>query len=409
MYKNPVLELFIEIKTKYIAENGSEQLFNYTGTNCLHYWVSHISDNKEYLYILSCLTINEYNDMIILHYDDIRVVDFDAYDGLFQETRSIAIDIKNDAIVLLPFKKFFNINEREDTQLHIVKAKMNAAKSVEISTKLDGCFVAVRWYNGKLVVSSAYNLDKNNSQVLSKAYEYINENIINLAFNFPHITFMFELISDVSQIVVSYPKSAYGLYLFGIRNCETGHEYSYAEVLQYAETYNLKSTNLLENSFDQVLNEIHREDFDPTTAEGFVINICDMDGNNHRYKVKYDNYVVLHSLVKKATAVNQILNAVKNNTIDDMIAYIPDAFKDRTIEIVDNIKSYVSFQEKKTIEYYNMVQARCGDCDNKKFALAAKHIVPKEFFGKVMNIKSGKKNDHLRGIKYHQIVETLGE
>lgn len=409
MYKNPVLELFIEIKTKYIAENGSEQLFDYVGTDCLHYWVNHISDNEKYLYILSCLVINEHDNMIIMHYDDIRVVDFDIYDGFFQETRSIAIDIKNDAIVLLPFKKFFNINERPDTQLNIVQAKMNAAKSVEISTKLDGCFIAVRWYNGKLVVSSAYNLDKNRSQILSKAYEYINENIINLAFNFPHITFMFELISDVSQIVVSYPKSAYGLYIFGMRNCETGYEYPYENVLNYAEKYNLKSTNLLEDTFEKVLAEIHQEDFDPTTAEGFVINICSADGNNYRYKIKYDNYVLLHSIVGKATAVNQILNAVKNNTIDDMIAYIPDAFRDKTLEIVNNIKKYVAFQEKQTIKYYNAVYNKCGDCDTKKFALTAKHIVPKEYFGKVMNLKSGKKNDHLRGVKYHQIVETLGE
>ena len=408
MYKNPVLELFVEIKTAYINENGSEQLFSYgNDTNCLAYWTSHISDNKKYQAILSYLEINEHNGFVVIHYSDLGV-DFDAYDGLFRECRSITIDVKNDAIALLPFAKFFNVNEREDTQINLVKQMIDSAKFVEFSTKLDGSFIAMRWYNGKLILASSHNLDKNKSVIVEQAYHYLNDGILKLVQDNPATTFMFELIGD-NRIVVAYDKANYGLYLWGMRDSVTGYEYSYETTLDYAEKYDVKSTNLLNSNFEDILAQVHNEDFDPTLGEGFVINVCDNDNVNHRYKIKYDSYVLLHCIIGKATATNNIIQAIRNGSSDDLISYIPDAFRDRTIEIVNNVKLYVSLKETEVKHYYDAVVAKCGNCDNKIFALAAREVVPAEYFGKVMNLKNGKKNDYLIGVKYYNIVAYLQE
>lgn len=39
---------------------------------------------------------------------------WDYYNGIFQECRSIVINLKTEEIVLCPQKKFFNIGERKE-------------------------------------------------------------------------------------------------------------------------------------------------------------------------------------------------------------------------------------------------------------------------------------------------------
>lgn len=157
---NPVLNKTIEIKNEYIKKFGYityDYLDGYTNKSqtCLERWVEElnklepIDQYSEYTDLLSCLELNQYNDFILLRYARYSNVydgeidnsgeDFwDRYNGFYRECRSIVIDIRNECIILCPFKKFFNINELEETNLENIQSRISNAKTVEFSDKLDG-------------------------------------------------------------------------------------------------------------------------------------------------------------------------------------------------------------------------------------------------------------------------------
>ena len=69
--------------------------------------------------------------------------------------RSLVIDVVNDCIILAPYKKFFNIGEVEESSLENVQARINAAKCIEFSNKLDGSMQSATWYNGEIVMAGS--------------------------------------------------------------------------------------------------------------------------------------------------------------------------------------------------------------------------------------------------------------
>ena len=88
---------------------------------------------------------------------------WNKYDGFYRECRSIVIDIVNDKIVLCPFAKFFNINELEETSLENIQSRIDNAKTVEFSNKLDGSMQSATWYNGQIVMAGSQSIDPNMS------------------------------------------------------------------------------------------------------------------------------------------------------------------------------------------------------------------------------------------------------
>lgn len=400
---NVAYNFFIDIKNDYIDTFGEDTLYNYNSESidCLHYWNSRLR-NANYAAILDSLVVNEDNSMILLRYNDLAL-DFEAWDGLLKECRSVVIDIINDSLVIAPFKKFFNINEKEYTQINIVRDKVNHARKVEFSTKLDGSMITMRWYNGKLIVASSHRVDSSKSDVLKTAYKYIDDGIINMCYENPDTTFIFELIDESNPVVVKYSSSDYGLYLLGMRDIYTGYEYAYATAISLAEIYNIKSTNVIDMTFNDLIDEVHRDDLNGDEAEGFVL---DVDGE--KFKLKYDSYVLIHGLCQKATAYRQCMNAVRDGYADDIIAYIPAPLRGRTIEIIDNIKEYCRNIDKKVGKYYNNCISMLFDgATAKDFVDIVRSNVPKEYFGYVMCKHNHKDCNYLKGKRYYQIMEYL--
>lgn len=99
---------------------------------------------------------------------------WDRYDGFYRECRSLVIDVVNDCIILAPYKKFFNIGEVEETSLENVRARINTAKCIEFSNKLDGSMQSVTWYNGEIVMAGSQMPDPELSWRLADGYRMIN-------------------------------------------------------------------------------------------------------------------------------------------------------------------------------------------------------------------------------------------
>lgn len=345
-----ILGQFIKLKRRFENECGKENMWNYGEyNNCIEYWASKFEDSQE---MFSPLLINEYNDFVLLRYN---LLDSDAqfwkkYDGLYKECRSVVLDKRNECYVLRPFKKFFNLNETEETSEKLIRARINNANSVEISDKLDGSMQSARYYNNQFVLAGTRALNEEESFRLQIGYAMLDERYKAMLKAHPDYTFIFELICKEDQHVVKYTDEQRGLYLIGMRDVNSGRQASYAEVIAMAGTYHVPCTKVFDKTFDELL--VSLDDKSSDEAEGFVI---DIDG--YKVKLKYNDYCTIHKMLSKMISSNAIIKCVDNNTWDDVKSKIPEAYRIDAELIADDVKQYIKLMSKKIdMAYKNCIE-----------------------------------------------------
>ena len=339
--KAEILEKFNYID-KYNLYDGEMPLFTIKGTS-LGYWVAKLVyfDIKylEYAKMIQPLEINQNNHLLLLRYGDDKSMwdeDFwDKYDGLYRECRSVVIDIYAEALVMTPFKKFFNLNEKPETNIDVISEKIKNATLIEFANKLDGSMQCARFYNEEYIMTGSQALNAEQSWRLADGYLMLTENHKKMLADFPAYTFIFEYISMNDAHIVKYDKSEEGLYLIGVRYVHTGQEWSYAKVLQIANYYNIRTTEKFDKTLEQVMSEL--DDKTSAEAEGFVINI---DG--FKVKLKYNDYTQVHGVLSKISSVNIVIKSVADGTFDDLYSKIPNAHKPRILRLANIIKDYES-------------------------------------------------------------------
>jgi hypothetical protein len=406
---NPVLNKFIEIKQEYIRRLGyityyyTDGYTNETET-CLERWVSELNgiepynNYKEYEDFISCLELNQHEHLLLFRYarysnaydgeTEVSGEDFwDKYDGIYRECRSLVIDVAKDCIVLCPMKKFWNLNELEETSLENIQNRIKIAKTIEFSDKLDGSMQSARWYDGKIVMSGSQALNPEKSWRLQDGYRMINSlhGYKQMLMKFPDCTFIFEYISLKDAHVVKYTKEQEGLYLIGIRDIADGTELDYNLISWIAWRYGIPTTKLFDKTLEQVLSEL--DDKSSDEAEGFVINI---DG--YRVKVKYTDYVFIHRALSKLSSVNLIIHSIADETFDDLLSKLPMAYHNNVKKVAKVVIDYIRKTEKTIAEYYSVAPKG----SKKEFMVWIAENVPKEYQGYCRELYYGRKINVLK-------------
>lgn len=143
---------------------------------------------------------------------------FDPYAAIRCECRGIIFDSKTGDIIRRPFHKFFNVNEREETQDHVV----DLSRPHVILEKLDGSMIAVFAHEGKLIWGTkmvAQDFHELVEQFVKESdidYEGFCWELINSGH-----TPIFEWMHPQKRIVIDYGKEP-TLTLTAIRNIVTG-------------------------------------------------------------------------------------------------------------------------------------------------------------------------------------------
>lgn len=413
MYKNLFLEFVKEVKKAYEERIGkcsyegmeSEKKRNAT---CLNRWVNELKD-PYFMSVLSGLSLQQYKTYIIAHYNDLFCAAdedgneigfaqfFYVHDSLYKECRGIVVDVEKEELVLMPFKKFFNLEELPEVSLENVRKRLENAKCVEFSNKLDGSMISAGVYNGEVVASGSSCNDPSVSVQVLNSLKYIKEhkNYEKLLWNYPGDTHIFEhIFPTIDPHVVNYNQM--GLYLIGIRNKETGEEYSYDVILKRAKEYGILTTEVYQVSLDDVIQNLDAKA--ATEAEGFVMNV---DG--YRVKIKYDDYVLMHRTIANTASYNGIIVALDKGTLDDIIAKIPDAYKQSLIDKAKEVTHIVEEIDRQVMGYAN----RLPDRDKKCVMVWINQNVPKKYQGCVREVYYGRKPEYLkkRAEGYHTMKE----
>lgn len=359
---------------------------------------------KELLDVFKPLQINCNDGLVLFKYANFIALDdlgmfgadfWNLYDGLYRECRSVVIDIVNTCIVLAPQAKFFNVNENDEWSYDNIKDKISRAKSVEITNKLDGSNQNYRWYNGEVVGSGSSAIDKNESWRLQRGYNLLTLGHKIMMKDYQDYTFMYEFISPDNQVVVNYTKEQEGLYLFGMRNVKTGKELTYAEVLQIASEYDVPTTELYQDSFDDIMGQL--DNYSSNEKEGWVIGVVDEYNNIFKAKLKVNDYVLMHKALAKLISPNAIIKAIADEKWDDFYSKIPMAYRENANNIKTIVVKYINHMNSKVGEYYKCAVKELGESrnDRKTFMIWCNTNIPKDYRGYVISMYNGREINFL--------------
>ena len=409
---NVVLNMFVEIKGK--AAAVCDDLWAYKEDSslpdtCIEYWATVIGDQK-YIDIIHYLKLMEFNDFLQIgygNYSDVLSGEtdvtmdsmWDLYDGLFRECRAVVIDIKNECLVLTPFKKFRNLNEGDENAEENILKRISEASCVEFSNKLDGSMQSARCYHGEIVMAGSQSLDRTDSWRLADGYRMLNEKegYIRMLKDDPDKTFIFEYISKKDAHVVDYDVE--GLFLIGVRDVGTGKESSYAEVLDYAAKYDIPATEVFDTTLDDIIRD--RDTKKGYEAEGFVANI---DG--YKVKIKYNDYMQMHKLISKNSSVNLIIKMIADGveSIDDELSMLPRAYQKKAMSIANAVIGFKNRREAEIEEYYSKAPKDA----TKAFMIWVTENVPKEIQGYLRCKYRGEPYNVLKGRNRYLKLNEMG-
>lgn len=242
------------------------------------------------------IKIKEDGDFAIFNYD----FDADFTNPIVREARGIIIDLKRLKVICWPFTKFCNVQE-EAAKIDLDNFDWN---SCSVQEKIDGSIVKLYWlpisatdkdfgtYFGAWRWATMSCINSYNAMV--NHYNKSFGDLIRSSVNYRDIqfdklkkdcTYIFELVSPETQVVVRYPLTK--LYHIGTRNNRTGQEYDIDIGIEKPKVYDIHT---LEDCFDFV-EKINKAS-SSVNHEGFVVR----DKYFHRIKIKSPEYLMAHKL-----------------------------------------------------------------------------------------------------------------
>ena len=271
-------ELMTEIDS---IENEKEK--KYMGSRIL-YFIKHNPDNWERKLNDRLIRTSHTGNLVCFKYS----TEADFSDPLVCEARGIIIDIAHQMVVCWPFDKFFNVQEQYAADIDW--------KTAHVLEKIDGSLIKLYWFNGKWIFATSSTCDAGEAPVAGyKGITY--RDVILQADNYGKIsfddldkdyTYLFELASPMTQVVIKYDKTT--LYYLTARDNTTGEEVDFElEDFKKPRSFSLKT-------IDECLDAAVKLNKDPEadlTDEGFVV----VDGKHNRIKIKSSAYIAQHRVV----------------------------------------------------------------------------------------------------------------
>lgn len=208
----------------------------------------------------------------------------DFSDPIVCEARGIIIDHRTLDVVCWPFKKFFNIQEPNAAEID-----WNTAK---VQDKIDGSLIKV-WYDWQFTTWRASTMSTINASTASTQIGRTFYDLFCSAINFKSIrwydmsklnTYLFELVSPETQVVIRYPVTK--IWHIGTINNLTGEDIICDIGIEHPIEYPLAT-------LDDCMSAVEHLNEDGLEKEGFVV----VDGNFNRVKIKTPEYLEMHRSV----------------------------------------------------------------------------------------------------------------
>lgn len=252
----------------------------------------------------------------VINYNVMMADTFDC--NIRRECRGIIFDTATGEIIRRPFHKFFNVNEREETQDYAI----DLSRPHAILEKLDGSMIAPFIVNGQMIWGTKMGATEvaepvDDFATLNEEYGIFARFTISRGY-----TPIFEWCSRKQRIVLDYKEDQ--LILTGIRDLTTGRYMSYDLMVAHAEAYRIPVVRFAFKTHNEMKDFVqHVRDLED--LEGFVVRFDD----GHMLKLKCDWYVQIHKAKEKILQDRNIVELILDNNLDDVKAHLPAEDRDR--------------------------------------------------------------------------------
>lgn len=354
-------------------------------------------------------------DVVLPSVDRFGERNFGDYDiaAIRRELRGIIFDAKTGDIIRRPFHKFFNVNEREETQDHVV----DLSRPHAILEKLDGSMIAPFIVDGQMiwgtkmgatdVAKPVEEFVKNNSRYHTFAYDMI----------YTGLTPIFEWCSRKQRIVLDYGTEDQ-LVLTAVRDMHTGEYISMDEFngnstgyIETFEYYNIPVVRAFEPQTDMKAFLEYVRDLED--LEGFVVRFDD----GHMLKLKCHWYLQIHKAKEAILQDRNIVELILDEHLDDIKAHLPAEDRDRLTQFESNFNLHVGIVVQDIIDI--MGELDDSNIDRKTFALEEapkldpfiRPIVFKNFDGCTISkifddVRNTIRNNLTKTVKYEAIRDA---
>jgi T4 RnlA family RNA ligase len=211
---------------------------------------------------------------------------------------------------------------------------LDTKKIVRVQNKEDGSIISfIRFKNGKIRAKSKMSFISEQAQMAQELLdtdEQLHEFITRCLDE--DLNPIFEVVSPFNQIVVPYENTE--LRLLQVRmECGT-----YVSNLSNAKAFNIIVAEHLDLDVFTLKHMLDLKKTSTEDIEGWVITFEDYQ----MCKIKTDHYLRLHGLIgPDMFRENLLIEAIINNTIDDVISALPIGVKrDRVITLTDKVQKY---------------------------------------------------------------------
>jgi RNA ligase len=296
--------------------------------------------------------------------DGYSVIDYnfalaDSFDDPMRlECRGIKF-APDGTILARPLHKFFNINERENTQAGL----LDFTQSHTITEKMDGSMIHPAIVDGALVFMT--RMGRTDHAI--KAERHITEAVeaVCLVLLDRGLTPIFEWTAPDNRIVVRYPDSR--LTLLAIRWTREGDYLDHQYVDQWSQDMGVA---VVPQYDPQHTTGTEFVDFARavTGKEGFVIRFAD----GTWVKAKGDDYVLKHKAKESILQEKNVLALVLRGELDDVVPLLDSADQ---LEVVEyQVKVMLGMEQ--TAERVAAFVAANDNLDQKQFAVLAVPTLP---------------------------------
>lgn len=226
----------------------------------------------------------------------------DVMGAIRRECRGLIFD-ETGAIMSRPYHKFFNINEKEETQSH----RLDLTRAHIVMDKLDGSMIRPVRMHGMVRLATKMgvtDIAMEAEKLLDPGqYDWLEDMMID------GFTPIFEYVAPTNKIVVEYAEAK--LILTAVRETVSGE---YRSLRQWDAPFEIVSGADSIYDLDAYLSVARGE----TSREGDIIRFAD----GHMVKVKNDWYVQIHKTKDIVAVDRNIVELVLNETIDDTRAML---------------------------------------------------------------------------------------
>lgn len=236
----------------------------------------------------------------------------DRIKAIRRECRGLLFDV-DGRIMGRRLHKFFNVNERDETQL----GRIDLSRPHVILDKLDGSMITpvytpdgVRWGTKMGITSVSMGAEVHVSKNMT--YHQMAVDCRELG-----LTPIFEWCSRSQRIVVDYPEDQ--LVLIAIRDTITGAYASYDEMINTAHNYGIP---VVKTRAGTVANMEHlmEETRGSEGIEGYIIRFDD----GQMLKIKGDWYVRIHKTKDNLALEKNVIDLLINEKMDDAKSFMLD-------------------------------------------------------------------------------------